>query len=184
MKKYFILIFIASLIFSSEMISAQTKYINSPITQKDVNINFCVRWDGRIIPGINKISGLRRKTEVVENRSGGDPSMMSRSPGKTEYKPIVIQRPRTRDKEFKRWANKVWNFGSGLGSEVSLKDYRKDIIIELRDDMGKVLMAFRVYRCWPSEYVALSDLDANDNSLATEMLVLEHEAWERDYDIQ
>ncbi len=184
MKKQLILIFGLSLIFSSAIVSAEEKFLPPPSAKKDVPVSFAVRWEGRTIPGITKISGLSRKAEIVETRSGGDPSLRRRSPGKTEYKPIVLKRPRTHDKEFERWANKVWNFGSGLGLEVSLKDYRKDIIIELRDDAGKILMAFKVYRCWPSEYVALSDLDADDKSLAMEILVLEHEGWERDYEIQ
>jgi len=127
---------------------------------------------------------LRRRTEIVEYRTGGDPSLNRRSPGKTEYQPIVLERPRSNDREFERWANKVWSLGSGLGSEVSLKDYRKDILIELRDGAGRVLTAFKVYRCWPSDYVGLSDLDAEDKSLAMEILVLEHEGWERDYEIR
>jgi len=150
----------------------------------DVEIQFRVKWDGKIIPGITKVSGLKRKTEVVTQRGGGDPNILRRSPGMTNYKHIIIQRPRSKDKEFERWANKVWNFGSGLGAEVSLRDFRKDIIIELADSNGNVLMAFKIYRCWPSEYVALSDLDADDDAPAMEKLVIEHEGWERDYDIE
>ncbi len=150
----------------------------------DVEIQFRVKWDGKIIPGITKVSGLKRKTEVMTQRGGGDPNLLRRSPGVTNYKPITIQRPRSKDKEFERWANKVWNFGSGLGAEVSLKDFRKDIIIELVSSDGVVLMAFKVYRCWPSEYDALTDLDTEDDSAAMEVLVLEHEGWERDYAIQ
>jgi phage tail-like protein len=184
MKKHIIFIFIVSLLFISGSSSVQGEPVNPQSTPKNTNINFIVKWDGKIIPGITKVSGLRRKTEIVEHRSGGDPSQMRRAPGKTKYQPIVLKRPRSSDNEFERWANKVWNFGSGLGSEVSLKDYRKDIRIELRDETGKVLIAFQVYRCWPSEYVALSKLDVDDNALAMESLVLEHEGWERDYEVR
>ena len=89
----------------------------------------------------------------------------------------------THDPEFERWANKVWNFGSGLGSEVSLKDFRKDIIIELYNEAGQLAVSYRVYRCWVSEYQALPDLDANANAVAIESLKLENEGWERDYDV-
>lgn len=78
------------------------------------------------------------------------------------------------------WANKVWKFGSGLGSEVSLADFRKDIILELYNEAGQLVMAFKVYRCWPSEYVALEELDANDTCVAQESITIEHEGWERD----
>jgi phage tail-like protein len=151
---------------------------------KDQNVVFHVKWDGRIVPGVTKISGLNRKTEVILNRTGGDPSMPRRSPGVTNYTPIVIERPRGSDKEFERWANKVWNFGSGLGSEVSLKDFRKDILIELCTEDGKVIMSFRVYRCWPSEYTSLSELDKDSAAPAMEVLVLQHEGWERDYEVE
>ena len=151
---------------------------------KDVEINFRVKWDGKIITGVTQVSELKRNTEVITHRSGGDPNLQRRSPGITEYQSIVIQRPRSNDREFERWANKVWNFGSGLGSEVSLKDFRKDIRIELFTKKGEIIMAFNVYRCWPSEYVALTDLDKDCDSMAMEKLVLEHEGWERDYSLE
>ena len=92
---------------------------------------FRVKWDGRYVAGVCKMSSLRRVTEVVIHREGGDPSTARKSPGQTSYEPIVLMRGRTHDMEFEKWANKVWNYGSGLGAEVSLKDFRKDIIIEL-----------------------------------------------------
>lgn len=184
MKKLIIIGISLALIVIAGSVSAQVRAINPVLTKKDVTVNFHVKWDGRIIPGITYVSSLKRKTEVLDHRGGGEPSLMRRSPGISKYEPIVIKRPRSSNKEFEQWANKVWNFGSGLGAEVSLKDYRKDIIVELCDDSGKVLLAFKVYRCWPSEYIALSDLDVDDQSLAMEVLVLEHEGWERDYTIQ
>ncbi len=150
---------------------------------KDVNLEFRVKWDGKVIPDISKVSGLRRVTEAIEHRPGGEPNIMRYSPGISKFVPIVLKRPRSFDTSFEQWANKVWNFGSGLGTEVSLRDYRKDIIIELCDDTGKVLMAFKVYRCWISEYIALTDLDVDKDASALEVLVLHHEGWERDYSI-
>jgi phage tail-like protein len=141
---------------------------------------FRVKWDGRYIPGICQCSGLSRRTEVVTHREGGDPSAVHKSPGQTLYEPIVLVRGRTHDDSFEKWANKVWTFGGGLGSEVSLADFRKDILIELYNEAGQLVMAFKVYRCWPSEYVALGDLDANDTCVAYESITLEHEGWERD----
>ncbi|NWF53763.1 MAG: phage tail protein [Syntrophaceae bacterium] len=143
-------------------------------------ILFVVKWDGKVIPGITQISALHRKTEVVEHRTGDDSNLIRRSPGKTEYQPIVLKRPRTGDQEFERWANLVWVLGAGQGREMSLKNYRKDLCIEMREDTGRLLMAFRAYRCWPSGYVALSESRAEQKSAALEILVLEHEGWERD----
>jgi phage tail-like protein len=145
---------------------------------------FRVKWDGRYVAGVDKVSALKRTTEVVLHREGGDPSSQRRSPGQTAYEPIILSRGRTHDTEFEQWANKVWNFGSGPGSEVSLKDFRKDIIIELYNEAGQLVIAFKVYRCWPSEYVALGDLDAGDTSIAIESMTLQHEGWERDYEVK
>lgn len=144
---------------------------------------FRVKWDGRYVAGIDSVSSLKRTTEVVVHREGGYPSSQHRSPGQTTYEPIVLMRGRTHDAEFEQWANKTWNFGSGLGAEVSLHDFRKDIIIELYNEAGQLAMAFKVYRCWPSEYVALSDLDANESSTVFESLTLQNEGWERDYEV-
>lgn len=145
---------------------------------------FRVKWDGKTVAGITKVGGLIRNTEVVTSRNGGDPSMLRKSPGLTAYEPIVLERRRTQAKEFEQWANKVWNLGSGLGAEVSLKDFRKDIIIELYNEAGQLAMAFKIYRCWPSKYTALGNLDAGENAAAIESITLEHEGWERDYAVQ
>jgi len=147
------------------------------------NFKFRVKWEGRYVAGISKVGALKRSTELVEHREGGDPSSSRKSPGRTKYEAISLERGVTHDPEFERWANKVWNYGSGLGSEVSLKDFRKDIIIELYNEAGQLAIAYKVYRCWVSEFQALPDLDANANAVAIETLKLENEGWERDYDV-
>jgi phage tail-like protein len=141
---------------------------------------FRVKWDGRYVPGILHVSGLRRTTAVAASRKGEGPSLVQKSPGQTSYEPIILERGRTHDTSFEQWANKVWNFGAGLGREVSLKDYRKDIIIELYNEAGQLAMAFKVYRCWPSEYAALKELNAAASDIAIESMTLEYEGWERD----
>ena len=147
------------------------------------NFKFRVRWDGRYVAGISRVGSLRRTTEVVRHRQGGDPSSSRKSPGRTEYEPITLERGVTHDTEFERWANKVWNFGSGLGAEVSLADFRKDIIIDVYNEAGQLAIAYRVFRCWVSEYQALPDLDANANAVAIQHIRLENEGWERDFDV-
>jgi phage tail-like protein len=146
-------------------------------------LSFRVVWDGRVIPEITKVNGLGRHTEVVLSRGGGDPNSPRRSPGLTGYEPILLERPLTGDPEFERWANKVWNFGSGLGIEASLRDYRKDIRIELFNALGQTVMAFRVYRCWPSDHLVMGEMDTGAPSLPIEILTLQHEGWERDHEI-
>lgn len=147
------------------------------------NFKFRIKWDGRYVAGVSKVSSMKRSTEVVEHREGGDPSTVRKSPGRTKYEPVTLERGVTHDLEFEKWANKVWNYGSGLGAETSLKDFRKDITVEFYNEAGQLAIAYRVYRCWPSEYQALPDLDANANAVAIQTLKLENEGWERDYEV-
>jgi phage tail-like protein len=147
------------------------------------NFKFRVKWDGRYVAGISKVGALKRSTERVEHREGGDPSTSRKSPGRTKFEAITLERGVTHDTEFEKWANKVWNFGSGLGAEVSLKDFRKDLIIELYNEAGQLALAYKVFRCWVSEFQALPDLDAIANAIAIQHIKLENEGWERDYDV-
>lgn len=147
------------------------------------NFKFRVKWDGRYVAGISRIGALRRSTEVIEHREGCDPNSSRKSPGKTEFAPITLERGISHDPEFERWANKTWNLGAGAGTEASLKDFRKDIAIELYNEAGQLVMAFKVYRCWVSEFQALPDLDANGNYVAIQTITLQNEGWERDHDV-
>jgi phage tail-like protein len=147
------------------------------------NFKFRVKWDGRYVAGVSKVGALKRSIEMIEHREGGDPSTSRKSPGRAKYEAISLERGVTHDPEFEKWANKVWNYGSGLGAEVSLKDFRKDIIIEVYNEAGQLALAYKVYRCWVSEFQALPDLDANANAVAIQSLKLENEGWERDYDV-
>lgn len=149
------------------------------------NFKFQVFWEGSKTPvaGISKVTGLKRITDVVEHREGGDPSSSRKSPGRTKYESITIERGITHDRDFVKWTNKVWNYGSGLGGETSLKDFRRNLIIELYNEAGQLVLRHKVYRCWVSEYQALPDLDANANAIAIEHIKLEHEGFEQDYEV-
>lgn len=144
------------------------------------NFKFRVMWDGKYVAGISKVGALKRTTEVVEHRNGGDPSTGHKSPGRTKYEAISLERGVTHDLEFEAWAKKVWNFGGGLGAEVSLKDFRKDLVIELYNEAGQKVIAYKVFRCWVSEFQAQADLDANANAVLIQSIKLENEGWERD----
>jgi phage tail-like protein len=147
------------------------------------NFKFRVKWDGRYVAGISKVSALRRTTELVEHRQGGDPSTSRKSPGRSTFEAITLERGVTHDLEFEQWANKVWNFGGGPGAESSLRDFRKNVIIEMFNEAGQKVVSYKVYRCWVSEYQALPELDANANAVAIQTLKLENEGWERDLDV-
>lgn len=144
------------------------------------SFKFRVKWDGRYVAGVSKVGALKRTTEVVEHREGGDPSTVRKSPGQTKYEAITLERGVTHDAEFQAWATKVWNYGAALGSESSLKDFRKDVIIELYNESGDKVKAYNVFRCWVSEYQAMPELDASANAVAIETLKLENEGWAMD----
>ena len=144
------------------------------------NFKFRLKWDGRYVAGISHVSALTRTTQVIEHREGGDPSTSRKSPGQTDFAPITLERGLTQDHEFEAWANKVWQFGAALGSEVSLTNFRKDIYLEFYNEAGQLVLAYKIFRCWVSEYTALPDLDANANAVAIEHIKLENEGWERD----
>jgi phage tail-like protein len=144
------------------------------------NFKFRVKWDGRYVAGVSKLGMLKRTTEVVKHREGGDPSSSRKSPGRTEYDAITLERGVTHDTDFEVWAGTVWSLNAGLGSEVSLASFRKDVIIEVYNEAGQLAISYKVYRCWVSEYQALPDFDANANAVAIQHIKLENEGWERD----
>jgi phage tail-like protein len=145
------------------------------------NFKFRVKWDGRYVAGISKVSALSRMTEVVEHREGGDPSTVRKSPGQTKYEPITLERGVTHDTAFEQWANKVWNYGSGPGGEVSLKDFRKPVMLEVYNEAGQLALRYNIFRCWVSQFDATAELDASGNAVLIQTLKLENEGWERDY---
>jgi phage tail-like protein len=147
------------------------------------NFKFRLKWDGKYVLGVSKCSSLKRTTEVVKHRAGGDASTSRKTPGRTEFDAITLERGVTHDLAFKAWATKVWNPAAALGAESSLKDFRKDLTLELYNEAGQLAIAFKLYRCWVSEFQALSDLDANANAIAIEHIKLENEGWERDPDV-
>ena len=153
------------------------------------NFKFRVKWDGRYVAGVSKVSALKRTTEVVRHRDGGNESSSRKSPGRTEYEAITLERGITHDLEFERWANKVWDYSNAQAAadqrvqEVSLKDFRKDIAIDVYNEAGQKVISYQVFRCWVSEYQSLSDLDANANAVAIQHIKLENEGWLRDVSV-
>lgn len=150
---------------------------------------FRVMWEGRCVAGVSKVSALTRTTQVVTHRAGGDPTAPRRMPGQSEYEAITLERGVTHDVAFVAWADKVWDYhnsriddqpGGAGHADVSLKDFRKDVVLEVYNEAGEKMMAYNVYRCWPSEFVALPELDGNGGAVAIQSLKLENEGWERD----
>jgi phage tail-like protein len=145
------------------------------------NFKFRIKWDGKYVAGVSKIGALKQSTEPVTHREGGDPSTSRVSPSTWKFEPITLERGLTHDPEFESWAKLIYNTDGD--ASISLKNFRKDLIIELLNEQGTVAKAYKVYRCWVSEYQALPELDSNANAVAIESMTLQNEGWERDEDV-
>jgi phage tail-like protein len=149
------------------------------------NYRFLVKWDGKYVAGVSKVSGLERTTPNVDQGSISNGRTVRVSPGQSKYEPILLERGVTYDTDFDAWASKVWGYRNstqGKGSTnqtTALKDFRKDIVIELQDEAGQKVMAFTIYRCWVSEYRTLPQLDGMVNAIAIESMTLQNEGWVR-----
>ncbi|MEP6714235.1 MAG: phage tail protein [Terriglobia bacterium] len=142
------------------------------------NMKFRIKWDGKYVAGVSKVSALKKSTEPVTHREGGDPSTSRVSPSLWKFEPITLERGVTHDPEFENWANLIYNTDGDAA--ISLNNFRKDIILELLNEQGVVAKAYKVFRCWVSEYQSLPELDANAHAIAIERMVLQNEGWERD----
>ena len=147
------------------------------------NFKFRVKWAGNDVAGFSKVWMPERAGEVVKHRNGGDPSSSRKSPGRTEYDAVTLERGVTCDSDFEKWASKVSNDGPEAGSEVSLQDFRRNILLEMFDEAGQVVLRYKIFRCWVSEYQAIRDLDANADAVAIQHIKLENEGWERDTEL-
>src|SRR4051794_33449215 len=137
---------------------------------------FRVRWDGQYVAGLSKMSALKRSTDPVVHREGGDPSHERKSPGKTKFDAVTLERGVTHDPAFEAWANLVHS----LDAPMSLKNFRKDIVVDVFNEADQKVLSYKIFRCWPSEYQALPALDAGTAAVAIQTLKLELEGWERD----
>ena len=142
------------------------------------NFKFRVKWDGKFVAGVSKMTALKRTTEVVRHRSGNDNSHDSPSPGRTTYEAVTLERGITHDVEFERWANMVHPYAGDAA--MDLVNYKQELTLEVMDEKGLVALRYFLHRCWVSEFSATPDLDANANATAVEIVKLELEGWERD----
>jgi phage tail-like protein len=137
---------------------------------------FRVKWDGQYVAGLSKMSALKRSTDPVTYREGGDPSTERKSPGKSKYDAVTLERGVTHDDAFAAWADLVHS----VKGPMSLKNFRKDIVVDVFNEADQKVLSYKLYRCWVSEYQALPPLDAASAAVAIETIKLELEAWERD----
>ncbi len=115
------------------------------------NFKFRITWEGRPVAGFTKAAVPRWRFL---------------------RQAVTLERGLTRDVEFEEWASKTYRRHGG--------DSRSDVVVEERDESGRLRRAYKLLRCWVSEYQALPDLDAGANAVEIEHLKLEHEGFERD----
>jgi phage tail-like protein len=142
------------------------------------NFRFKVKWDNLYVAGLSKCSALTKTTEVVDWYDGGDSSAGRKLPGKTTFEPLTLEAGVTHDTAFEAWANLVNNPQGDAA--MSLRNFRKDITIDVFNLQGSVVLSYIVYRCWVSQYTALPELDAAGNAVMIQSLQLQNEGWERD----
>jgi len=140
------------------------------------NFMFRVKWDNKYVAGVTKMGALKRSTDPVVHRDGADPSHERKSPGKSKFDAVTLERGVTHDPEFEKWANLVHS----LDNPISLANFRKDVIVDVFNEANQKVLSYKLFRCWPSEYQALPQLDASAAAVAIETLKLELEGWERD----
>jgi len=140
---------------------------------------FQVLIDGKPVAGLRKMGALKKTTEAVEWRTGGDPTHVRKLPGGTKYEPITLEQGLTHDPVFEQWANLVNNIDGDAA--MSLVSFRKDIVINVLNLQGTVAISYQIKRAWVSEYQALPELDAGTtNTVGIQTIKLEHEGWDRD----
>jgi phage tail-like protein len=144
------------------------------------NFKFRILWDDKPVMGVSKVSALKRTTLVVTHRDGGDNSTDHKSPGRTSYEAITLERGLTHDPEFEAWANKVHPYSGDTAMDLAA--YKKNLTLEMMNEKGHVVYRYFLFDCWVSEYTAMPDLDANANAVAIESLKIELEGWDRDRD--
>ncbi|SRR5258705_12537985 len=144
------------------------------------SFKFRVKWDGKVVLGVSKVSALKRTTEVVKHRDGGDNSTDHKSPGRTTYDAVTMERGLTHDREFEAWARKVHD--SKGDTLMDLANYKKELILEMMNEKGHVVFRYFLHACWVSDFTALPELNSNANALAIESLKIELEGWDRDED--
>jgi len=146
------------------------------------NFKFKIKWDNQYVAGLSKCSALKKTTESTDWREGGDPSSSRKLPGKTSYEAITLEAGVTHDTAFEDWANSVNNFQGD--TSMSLKNFRKDITIDVFNLQGTRALSYIVHRCWVSEYQSLPELDASGNAVMIQTIKLENEGWERDTSVK
>jgi phage tail-like protein len=141
---------------------------------------FRVVWDGKPVLGVSKCGPLKRTTTVVSHRSGGENGSDHKSPGRTQYDAVTLERGITHDLEFEKWANLVHPYAGDVA--MDLVNYKKELTLEVMNEKGHVAIRYFLHGCWVSDFTAVPQLDGSTNAVAIETIKIETDGWERDID--
>jgi phage tail-like protein len=130
------------------------------------------------VAAVSKVTALKRSSDVIEYKEGGN-NIILKGLGRTKYEPITLERGVTQDNDFITWADVAQKLDQGQPT-TSLANLRREIRIQLLNEVGQPVKGYIVHRCWVSEFQALPDLDAGATAVAIEHIKLENEGWEVD----
>ncbi|NNC99112.1 MAG: phage tail protein [Gammaproteobacteria bacterium] len=152
------------------------------------NFKFRLIWNGRVVAGFSEASILNHGAETMNFRAGGNPDAIVKRPAPQAYEAITLERGITHDPTFEQWANRAWSYSQGAKNPQhdqdrpapSFNNFKQDFKLELLDQAGHAKRSYKLFRCWPSEYTALPELDANGTAVVIAKIKLENEGWELD----
>jgi phage tail-like protein len=142
-----------------------------------------VKWDGRYVAGVSKVSGFTRTTPVIRHREDADAATTRRLPGETGYAAITLERGISFDDAFLRWAKQIFDYANSAaptGASASLGDFRRPLGIEIFDEAGQKVVAYAVHDAWVSEFSGGSALDGLGDAVTIERMVVQHQGWDRE----
>ena len=115
------------------------------------------------------MSALKIGSEMMDRQEECDQPSYRNRPGPIKDGAISPENEVTLDGEFKKWES----------SRVALETVHKGIALDVYDEMGRIALVCRIWRCWVSEFLGMQDLKANPNALPIQLITLETEGWER-----
>lgn len=116
----------------------------------------------------SEVSGLGLEIDVVEYRAGNQKTAgLRKLPGQPRYRNLVLKRGVIGDLRLWEWID---------GVAEGTPDPRNGIV-ELLDDKGDPVMAWKIRNAWPCRYEGPT-LDADGSSVALETLEICHEGLE------
>ena len=124
--------------------------------------SYRVRWDGRQVAGISRMSGLAGATEL---RGGVVPPPASKPIGAFVDDSIVLERGVTFDLAFDRWVRDA------------AEDAPAELLVDHHDETGRLVVTYKILHCRAMEYVRL--LPDGTDAIQFQAIRLHHRGWER-----